>query len=88
MAAAGSTSWHGFAQAVLQHASARPPTSVSAPEVHAIASRDYPTPAIRPKNSVLCCERLRERFELALPDWRVGLASCLAEEGMTRHDAT
>ena len=88
MTAAGSTSWHGFAQAVLQHASARPPTSVSAPEVHAIASRDYPTPAIRPKNSVLCCERLRERFELALPDWRVGLASCLAEEGMAGQDAT
>ena len=88
MTAAGSTSWHGFAQAVLQHASARTPTSAAAPEVHAIASRDYPTPAIRPKNSVLCCKRLRERFELALPDWSVGLASCLAEDGMAPQDAT
>ena len=88
MAAAGSTSWHGFAQAVLRHASARAPTSASAPEVHAITSRDYATPAMRPKNSVLCCNRLRERFELALPDWRVGLASCLADDGMPRQDAT
>jgi dTDP-4-dehydrorhamnose reductase len=84
MAAAGSTSWHGFARAVVQHASARPPRSGSAPEVHPIASRDYPTPAIRPKNSVLCCKRLRERFELALPDWTIGLASCLADDGMAR----
>jgi dTDP-4-dehydrorhamnose reductase len=84
MTAAGSTSWHGFAQAVLQHASARAP----APAVHAIASRDYATPAIRPKNSVLCCKRLRERFALALPDWRAGLALCLADDGMARQDAT
>jgi len=82
MTAAGATSWHGFAQAILQRVSAPPP------KLHAIASRDYPTPAIRPKNSLLCCERLRERFALALPDWSVGLASCLAEEGLARQDAT
>jgi dTDP-4-dehydrorhamnose reductase len=84
MTAGGSTSWHGFAQAVLQ----RPSASVVAPEIRAIASRDYPAPAVRPRNSVLCCERLRERFALALPDWSVGLASCLADDGMARHDAT
>jgi dTDP-4-dehydrorhamnose reductase len=88
MTAAGSTSWHGFAQAILQHAPARPPACMSAPEVQAIASRDYAAPAIRPKNSVLCCKRLHERFELALPDWRVGLASCLADDGTARQDAT
>jgi dTDP-4-dehydrorhamnose reductase len=86
MTAGGSTSWHGFAQAIL-HASARPP-ALPVPEVQAIASREYPTPAIRPKNSVLCCKRLRERFELALPDWRVGLASCLADDRMAPQDAT
>jgi dTDP-4-dehydrorhamnose reductase len=88
MTAAGSTSWHGFAQAILQGASAHRPSSVPAPEVHSIASRDYPAPAIRPKNSILCCKRLHERFDLALPDWRIGLASCLAEDDMARQDAT
>jgi hypothetical protein len=37
---------------------------------------------------VLSCERLRERFALALPDWRVGLASCLAEDSITQQAAT
>ena len=87
IAAGGSTSWHGFAQAILRHASAQAPTSMPAPEARAIASRDFPTPAARPKNSVLCCERLRERFALALPDWSVGLASCLADDGTGRQDA-
>jgi dTDP-4-dehydrorhamnose reductase len=92
MTAAGATSWHGFAQAVLQDASTHRPASlsapkISAPKIHAIASRDYPAPAIRPKNSVLCCNRLRERFDVALPDWSVGLASCLAEDGTARPDA-
>jgi dTDP-4-dehydrorhamnose reductase len=85
MTAAGSTSWHGFARAIVEYASARAPAS-AATEVHAIASRDYPAPAIRPKNSVLCGKRLCERFGLALPDWRVGLTACLAEDGMARHD--
>jgi dTDP-4-dehydrorhamnose reductase len=74
MTAAGSASWHGFAQAVLQCASA------CAPPVRAIATRDYPTPAIRPKNSILDNRRLHERFQIALPDWHAALLACLAEE--------
>jgi len=71
--AAGATSWHGFAQAALQGACPH------APAIRAIASRDYPTAAVRPKNSLLSNGRLRERFGVALPDWRAGLALCLAE---------
>jgi dTDP-4-dehydrorhamnose reductase len=87
MTAAGSTSWHGFAQAIVEDVNARAPASAAKAEVRAIASRDYPAPAIRPKNSVLSCKRLHERFGLTLPDWRAGLAACLAEDGMARQDA-
>ncbi len=50
MAAAGATSWHGFAQAVLQRASKCENPWISRAAVHAITSRDYPATAIRPKN--------------------------------------
>jgi len=78
--AAGSTSWHGFAQFVLECARARVPGAISTPAVRAIATSDYPSAAVRPKNSMLDNARLQQRFRIALPDWQAGLALCLAEE--------
>jgi dTDP-4-dehydrorhamnose reductase len=63
--AAGETTWFGFAQAIF---AARP----RAPRLVAIATRDYPTPARRPANSVLSNAKLRSTFGVALPDWRAG----------------
>jgi dTDP-4-dehydrorhamnose reductase len=76
MTAGGATSWHGFAAAILERARDRLP---SRPALCAIATADRPTPARRPRNSRLCCERLRERFGIALPDWAAALDGCLAE---------
>lgn len=76
MTAAGATSWHGFAEAILDRAGDRVP---SRPAVRAIATEDFPTPARRPRNSRLCCDRLRERFGVTLPDWAAALGACLAE---------
>lgn len=77
LAAAGATSWHGFAEAILAEAK-RHGLLQRLPRLKAIASADYPTPAERPKNSRLSGERLSERFRIALPDWRLGLARCIA----------
>ena len=49
------------------------------PTVHRITSADYPLPAPRPTNSRLDCSRFRRDFGLGLPDWRIGLADCLAD---------
>jgi dTDP-4-dehydrorhamnose reductase len=78
MTAAGATSWHGFAQAILDQAGDLVP---SRPAVRAIATEEFPTPARRPKNSRLCCDRLRERFGIALADWPAALGACLADLG-------
>lgn len=78
MTAAGATSWHGFAQAIVDRAGDLPP---SRPVVRAIATKDFPTPARRPKNSRLRCDRLRDRFGVSLPDWTVALDACLTELG-------
>ena len=51
MAAAGATSWHGFAQAIMEQAY-RARTSPSLPTIRAIASADYPAAAVRPKSGM------------------------------------
>ena len=74
LAAAGETSWHGFASAIVE---GRQGLRVKA--VTPITTVDYPTPAQRPANSRLDTGAFRARFGLALPDWRDCLQLCLEE---------
>ena len=78
LAAAGETSWHGYAEAIFAEAQ-RAGLIDKTPVVHRIASANYPLPAPRPANSRLDCAKFRRDFDLALPDWRTGLADCLAD---------
>jgi dTDP-4-dehydrorhamnose reductase len=78
LAAAGETSWHGYAEAIFAEAQyggliEKPPV------VLRIASAEFPLPAKRPANSRLDCSCFRRDFGLALPDWRTGLTDCLAD---------
>jgi dTDP-4-dehydrorhamnose reductase len=66
MTAGGRTNWHQFALRLLQR-STDPQRRLRS--VAAIPSREYPTPARRPANSVLDCTRLAERWGIALPPW-------------------
>jgi len=66
MSAAGETTWHGFARAIL--AAARIDTPVVP-----IPTSEYKSAAARPKNSLLDNTRLQQAFGIALPDWREGL---------------
>jgi dTDP-4-dehydrorhamnose reductase len=73
----GSTSWHGFAEAIFalaQQRGEKVPTSLGA-----IATEAYPTPAKRPKNSRLCLDKLRQTFGLMPPSWQDALAMCCEE---------
>jgi len=69
------TTWHGFAAAIF--AERERLTGRPAPELAAIATADFPTPARRPANSVLDCSRIRERHGVAQPDWRRSLAAVM-----------
>jgi len=73
---AGHTSWHGFAEAIFAGAVARG-LLARAPEVEAIATSDYPTPAKRPAYSVLDCGAFQRDFGIALPHWRDALDGVL-----------
>lgn len=74
MTADGSTTWCGFARAIFAGSALRPH-----PEVIAIASSDYPTPARRPMNSVLAHDKFERTFGFRLPDWQTQLDAVLAE---------
>lgn len=76
LTAAGMTSWHGFAEAVLQGA---PDEKRRAVRVIPISTADYPTPAKRPAYSVLSPAKLQAALGFSQLDWREQLATCLAE---------
>ena len=78
LAASGETSWYGYAEAIFAEAQAIGLLEKS-PKVNRITTAEYPLPASRPANSRLDCTRFTADFGLALPDWRTGLADCLAD---------
>ncbi len=80
LTAGGETSWHGFAEAIVEEAEQRG-LILRKPRVVAITSSDYPTPARRPAYSVLDTTRLHRDFGITPPDWREGLRRTLAEMG-------
>lgn len=80
LTASGSTSWHGYARFVLEHAHARGVALRCPPgQVEAIATSDYPLPAPRPANSRLDCTRLCETLGVALPAWDIQVRRMLDE---------
>ncbi len=80
LAAGGETSWHGYAQFVIDHARrAGQPIRVSPEAIIAIPTRDYPTPAQRPLNSRLDTGKLQAAFGLSLPEWQSGVERMLDE---------
>ncbi len=71
MTCAGSTSWFGFAQAIF--AKAGKLIGGKSPKLNAISTKDYPTPATRPLNSVLSNAKLHARFGVKLAGWETAL---------------
>lgn len=68
----GTTTWHGFACAIIDGLKARR-QQVKASAVHAITTKEFPTKARRPANSRLDVSRLREVFGATPPPWERGL---------------
>jgi dTDP-4-dehydrorhamnose reductase len=79
-AAAGETTWHGYATHVIEFARASGVAlKVSPGSIEPVATSAFPTPARRPHNSRLDTRRLREAFGFQLPDWRNGVDRMLSE---------
>lgn len=78
LTAAGETSWHGFASAIVAAARSHDPALLCR-TVMPITTAQYPLPAARPANSRLDGARLRARYALDMPPWDDGLRLCLGE---------
>ncbi|WP_164270759.1 dTDP-4-dehydrorhamnose reductase [Stenotrophomonas sp. B1-1] len=78
LTASGQTSWHGFAEAIFDEAVAMG-LLTQRPEVEAISSADYPTPARRPAWSVLDNHAIQRAFGVELPRWEDGLRRVMAQ---------
>ena len=77
-AGAGETTWFGFATEAVRLLREKEP-SVRLATIEAITTAEYPTPARRPVNSRMDCNRLRERFGWKMMDWKDSLREVLAE---------
>lgn len=74
LAAAGQTSWHGFAEAIV---GLMPQETKKCKTIEPISTPEYPLPAKRPSCSVLCCDKLERTFGLKLPHWEESLRHVL-----------
>lgn len=84
LAAAGETTWYGYARFVLERAQANGAAlNVPADAVRAIPTEAYPVPARRPANSRLATGKLAAAFGVTMPDWRFHVAR-LVDELMVR----
>ena len=63
----GETTWHGLAVAALEEAAKHGQTM---PQVNAIRTEDWPTPAKRPQDSRMDNSKLHRVFGVKMPDWR------------------
>lgn len=80
LAAAGCTSWHGYASLVIETArNAGVAIKVAQQDIAAVTSDAFPTPAPRPKNSRLNTGKLQAAFDLTLPQWQQGVIRMLTE---------
>jgi len=66
------TSWFGFAEAVFSEARNQG-FALSISTLNAIKTEAYPTPAKRPKNSELSCDKLEKTFGLSIEPWATSL---------------
>ena len=78
--AQGETSWHGYANHVIEFARAMgQPIKVAPGAIKPVPTSAFPTPARRPNNSRMDTHKLRSTFDLALPPWQAGVERMLTE---------
>jgi dTDP-4-dehydrorhamnose reductase len=67
--------WHQFAEEIFSRADKANLLPKGKPQVKAITTDEYPTPAKRPKNSRLNCQKIEQTFNVTSSDWRSALSN-------------
>lgn len=71
-------SWFGFAQHIFAEVAQAELYNKAVPQLNAITTADYPTPAKRPANSKLDCSKLEQVFGISPSDWQTALKNISA----------
>lgn len=80
LAASGETSWHSYAQFVIEHAKRlQPHAPWKVLAIDPVPTQAFPTPAQRPHNSRLNTTLLASTYGLHLPPWQEGVSRMLQE---------
>ncbi|MBO9536364.1 dTDP-4-dehydrorhamnose reductase [Herbaspirillum sp.] len=80
LAAAGATSWHGYAQHIVRRLAAQGVAlTLDADAIAPVTTAEYPTAARRPANSRMDTSRVKKTFGLDFPSWDEEVDHCLAE---------
>ncbi len=80
LAAAGETTWHGYARHLIAQAQhLQPQGGWQVQAIDPVPTSAFPTPARRPHNSRLNTTLLQATFGLHLPPWQQGVDRLLAE---------
>ena len=72
---AGQTSWAGFAEAIF---ASREAGLIAPPLIQRIGTEEYPTPAMRPRYSVLDTAKIEAAFAVRPRPWKKGLQDVLS----------
>jgi dTDP-4-dehydrorhamnose reductase len=75
-AGTGDTTWHGFAQAIIDEQAL---VTGKKPRVTPIATHEYPTPAKRPANSVLATSAFERAYGVVPRSWLEGVREAVSE---------
>jgi dTDP-4-dehydrorhamnose reductase len=67
----GSISWYGFAKEIFR-------ITNNDIRLNTIETKDYPTPATRPKYSILNTSKIRNTLNIHIPNWKDGLTRALS----------
>lgn len=70
MSCGGVTTWYGFANEIMKR------WGLEGVRVVPVTSNEFPTPAPRPRYSVLSNVKLEKTFGIELPHWQTALADC------------
>ena len=78
--ASGETTWHAYAQFVIETArQLQPAMALKVHTIEPVPTSAFPTPARRPHNSRLNTNKLQANFGLQLPHWQQGVTRMLQE---------
>jgi dTDP-4-dehydrorhamnose reductase len=71
------TTWHAFAEAIVEEGRRREDLKVT--RILPISTAEYPTPARRPAMSILDCTKIKLNFGIIPTAWRSGLSEVMKE---------